>query len=150
MTHSYTQKGNRRYRYYVCTKAQKRGWTNCPAPSLAAGDVERFVVDVTKSIGHDPAVVAETVRQVAAQTEHGIKRLAAEHDALRCQLVADNAELGRIAGRGDTERLADLQDRLGKSERRISEIDSELSITFRPTGLKSLGEQLAQHEEVAA
>jgi site-specific DNA recombinase len=44
MTSSHTTKGTRRYRYYVCRQAQKRGWQTCPAPSLAAGPIEDLVV----------------------------------------------------------------------------------------------------------
>jgi site-specific DNA recombinase len=44
MTSSQTRKGTRRYRYYVCRQAQKRGWQTCPAPSLAAGPIEDLVV----------------------------------------------------------------------------------------------------------
>jgi site-specific DNA recombinase len=40
-THS-TKNGNKRYRYYVCTNAQKRGWHNCPSKSIPAGEIERF------------------------------------------------------------------------------------------------------------
>jgi hypothetical protein len=32
-----------RYRYYVCSQAQKRGWKTCPAPSVPAGEIERLV-----------------------------------------------------------------------------------------------------------
>src|SRR5207247_9185496 len=44
MTSSQTSKGTRRYRYYVCRHAQKRGWQTCPAPSLPAGVIEDLVV----------------------------------------------------------------------------------------------------------
>jgi site-specific DNA recombinase len=44
MTGSQTRRGTRRYRYYVCRQAQKRGWQTCPAPSLAAGPIEDLVV----------------------------------------------------------------------------------------------------------
>jgi site-specific DNA recombinase len=44
MMHSHTTKGTRRYRYYVCRQAQKRGWQICPAPSLPAGPLEELVV----------------------------------------------------------------------------------------------------------
>jgi site-specific DNA recombinase len=43
MVSSHTTKGSRRYRYYVCSQAQKRGWKTCPAPSLPAGKIERLV-----------------------------------------------------------------------------------------------------------
>ena len=37
--------GNKRYRYYVCLNAQKRGWQSCPTKSIPAPEIERFVVD---------------------------------------------------------------------------------------------------------
>ena len=59
-----TRDGKKRYRYYVCTAAQKRGRNCCPTGSMPAGEIEQFVVDQIKCIGHDPALIAETVRQV--------------------------------------------------------------------------------------
>ncbi len=44
MTPSHTRRGNRRYRYYVCTNAQKRGWDQCPSKSIPAGEIEKYVV----------------------------------------------------------------------------------------------------------
>jgi site-specific DNA recombinase len=43
MVNSLTTKGGRRYRYYLCRQAQKRGWKTCPAPSVPAGEIERLV-----------------------------------------------------------------------------------------------------------
>jgi hypothetical protein len=43
MVSSHTTKGSRRYRYYLCSQAQKRGWKTCPAPSVPAGEIERLV-----------------------------------------------------------------------------------------------------------
>jgi hypothetical protein len=45
MISTHTTKGSRRYRYYVCSQAQKRGWKTCPAPSVPAGEVERLVTE---------------------------------------------------------------------------------------------------------
>jgi site-specific DNA recombinase len=45
MISSHTTKGSRRYRYYVCSQAQKRGWKTCPAPSVPAGEIERLVTE---------------------------------------------------------------------------------------------------------
>ena len=53
MTHTYTAKGNRRYRYYVCLNAQKRGWENCPTKSVPAAEIERYVVDRIRAVGQD-------------------------------------------------------------------------------------------------
>jgi hypothetical protein len=40
MMHTYTAKGPRRYRYYVCYKAQQKGWQNCKTKSVAAEAIE--------------------------------------------------------------------------------------------------------------
>lgn len=69
MIHSTSSKGPRRYRYYVCGQAMKRGWYTCPSKSVPAGELERFVVDQIRGIGKDPGVLAETIRQVRMQAE---------------------------------------------------------------------------------
>ena len=43
MVHTYTSKGSRRYRYYVCSSAQKRGRETCPSKSVPAEEIERFI-----------------------------------------------------------------------------------------------------------
>ncbi len=55
MTSSHTTKGSRRYRYYVCSQAQKRGWQTCPAPSVPAGKIERLVTEQIQGLSADPA-----------------------------------------------------------------------------------------------
>ena len=75
MTHHYasnrTKDGlEKRYRYYVCSRAQKRGWSQCPGPSLPAQELERFVVDQIRSLGKDDALLAESVRR-AQETLRG-------------------------------------------------------------------------------
>ena len=62
MTSSQTSKGTRRYRYYVCRQAQKRGWQTCPAPSLAAGPIEDLVVRHIQELV--PAVAPEAFMTV--------------------------------------------------------------------------------------
>jgi site-specific DNA recombinase len=206
MGHTYTAKGNRRYRYYVCGKAQQRGWEQCPAPSVPAGEAERFVVEQIKCIGRDPGIVAKTVRQVRRQAEDELQRLQREREALKQQLRDDHAELQRLASvnsNGErTARLAQVQEQICTAERRVTEIDNEfakragevvneaevaealadfdsvwealapreqirvmqllieriefdghrgsMSITFRPTGIKSLADELAACQEDAA
>jgi site-specific DNA recombinase len=44
MTPAQVSRGNRRYRYYTCSAAQRKGWHTCPSKSLPAGAVERYVL----------------------------------------------------------------------------------------------------------
>ncbi|MGB9455629.1 MAG: recombinase family protein [Bryobacteraceae bacterium] len=44
MVYSYAAKGGRKYPYYVCRQAQKKGWATCPSKSLPAQAIEGSVV----------------------------------------------------------------------------------------------------------
>jgi site-specific DNA recombinase len=45
MTPAQASRGNRRYRYYTCSAAQRKGWHTCPSKSLPAAVVERYVLE---------------------------------------------------------------------------------------------------------
>jgi site-specific DNA recombinase len=63
MSHHFTTNGNKRYRYYVCINAQKRGWDKCPSPSLPAAELEQFVVDQIRVLGQDGQVITDSIRE---------------------------------------------------------------------------------------
>ena len=132
MVHTRTVKnGNRHYRYYVCTNAQKRGWHDCPSKSIPAGEIEQFVVDQVRAIGKDPALIAETLEETRIQAKARTKELETEKRALTRELGRHNAELRKLAGSlatngTATERLADLQDRIRAAEQRRTQVREEL------------------------
>ena len=153
MSHTYTSKGNRRYRYYVCGTAQQRGWSECPSPSVPAGEIERFVVEQIKCIGRDPAVIAETVRQVRQQTEEGIERLNHERVAIQQQLRDDSARLQVASAMADdverVSNLAETQERIRSAERRLTEIDNELiTVNSELVDDATVGEALANFDNL--
>ena len=43
MVHTYSSKGTKRYRYYVCYQAQQRGWKNCKTKSVSAPAMENVI-----------------------------------------------------------------------------------------------------------
>jgi site-specific DNA recombinase len=130
MVHTYTSKGARRYRYYVCAHAQQRGWKTCPAPSLPAAEIERFVVDQIRCIGRDPALVAATVAETRRQTDEDIQRLKRERAVLERQRRDDAAEIGRRGGPegADSAAQADIEARMGIALRRLAEIRDEIGL----------------------
>jgi len=137
MTHAYTARGgNRRYRYYVCSRAQKQGWHVCPTKSLPAEEIERFVVDRIRCIGMDPGLVAETLGQARAQNEQRLETLEKERKILQREMKKyDETVRGliggpRVEGRGledRTAQLADLDDRILAGEQRMTKIREEMS-----------------------
>jgi site-specific DNA recombinase len=128
LSHSYSSKGSRQYRYYVCNHAQKRGWKSCPSPSLPAGEIEAFVVDQIKCIGRDPGLIKEILAQARNQAEVEIERLTEERGELRGRLRDAHTELGQLAATchlGDP-RVPDGHERIREMGRRLTEIEDEL------------------------
>jgi site-specific DNA recombinase len=146
MVHAHTAKnGSRRYRYYVCSGAQRRGWHTCPSKSIPAPEIEAFVVDQVRSIGKDTTLVAETLEETRAQAKARIKDLDAERRGLERDLARHNSELRNLAGRlatngTATDRVADLQDRIRVGEQRSTQVREELI---------RLGRELVDENEVA-
>lgn len=128
MTPSHVVKNKtKRYRYYVCTNAQKRGYGECPSKSVPAGEIERFVVDQIRAIGRDPGLVAATLAASRAQSENAIEELETESRALSRELGRLGGEMEEAAVAELTARLADSQERAAAAERRQSEIRGELA-----------------------
>ena len=131
MVPTHTLNGAKRYRYYVCTNAQKRGWHECPSKSIPAQEIERFVIDQVREIGRDTALLAETLKETRAQAKARIRNLEAEKRMLARDLASYNAELRKLAGRpatngAATDRMADLQDRIRAGEQRATQVREEL------------------------
>jgi len=88
------------YRYYVCTRAQKRGWDECPGPSLPAPELEHFVVDQLRSIGRDDALMAESVRGAQDQLRERVHALDADRANTIEQLETARDELRGLVDSG--------------------------------------------------
>lgn len=203
MVHSFTKKGNRRYRYYICNEAQSRGWHNCPTPSIPAPEIERFVVNEIRCIGKDTTVLDEVIRKSREQQEKTLKTLNAEKQALGRELEKLDCGLRKLAARANdpkvADQLANLQDQMRQPEQRATVVreqiislsreiidadevaracalfdpiwetlnpreqariihllvesvcydgkDESISITFHPTGIKTLAQGLQEEEK---
>ncbi len=130
MTHTFSSRGNKHYRYYTCTNAIKTGWDNCPTKSLPAAETDRAVVDQIRCIGDDAELLRETLaeaqRHVATQTE----RLAVERQGVERGLARAYAEIRRLASAHATSpaasgQIARLNDEIREAERRLKEIAKE-------------------------
>jgi Recombinase zinc beta ribbon domain len=91
--------GKKPYRYYVCGTAMQRGWSECPAPSVPAGEIERFVVEQIRTIGKDPALLKQTTIDVQQRTQVESKQLKDEQNSLSRQMRDDQAKLQAIAAK---------------------------------------------------
>ena len=64
MIHTYAQKKNTRYRYYICAKAHGRGWNKCETRSVSAPELEGAVIQNLRSFAQDPAMLSEVLRRI--------------------------------------------------------------------------------------
>ena len=131
MFHTYTAKDQRRYRYYVCTNAQKRGYDGCPTRSVNAQAIEEAVVACLRQLAQEPQRQAQALERLNAHLQNQAARLAkqiqqAEDEAkhLRGQLEAVKQNLS--AGRGDAPdlqaSLKSLTTALEDQERALSDL----------------------------
>ncbi len=127
MTHSFTCKGERRYRYYTCTRAIKNGRKACPSGSLPASEIERVVVDQIRGIAADPGLRAEVLRQAQEQFEGELAEMAMEQRGLEQELAWHHADIRKLCSNGPATgpagaRLAELHDRVAQAETRLAEL----------------------------
>ena len=67
MFHTYTmKKGTHKYRYYVCTNAQKRSYQACPNKSLNAQAIEDATVECLKRIFSDKKNFKDPTQEMEA------------------------------------------------------------------------------------
>jgi site-specific DNA recombinase len=103
---TWSRKDGRSYRYYLCVGAAKNGYASCPVRSVAAGEVERAVVDQLRAMFRAPEVVARTYREAKAREAEDIERRRREQAVVERQLRTLDAKTN---GNGTLEQLADVQ-----------------------------------------
>ena len=122
MVHRFSVKNpNTRYRYYVCSRAQREGWHTCPSKSLPANEIEKFVIDRIRSTGNDSDLITETLNQARINIQEGTEKLESELRIVKRDLKRHAKEVHRLVSdtpqgfdgqRLTTTRLADLEDKI--------------------------------------
>ncbi len=127
MVHTFTRRGNKAYRYYVCCNAIKKGRARCQTGSLPALEIEKAVVEQIRCVGQDRSVLAETLSASRAQADAAIEQLEAELRIVNRGLGRNHAEIRRLAttepaSSASAGRISDLNDQIREADRRASEI----------------------------
>jgi site-specific DNA recombinase len=167
-------KGSKVYRYYCCANAREHGWNSCPAPSVPAPELERFVIDQVKGIGRDTNLLNETLAECrrlgrletadlrleeycrrnslrhAAQTDrHAVEAkdqntssLQPQVSSLSCEACVLFDPLWETLSAREQARILHLL---------IERVDYDgpngtVEITFHPTGIKTLADELKRQE----
>jgi len=121
MFHTYSsKKGQRKYRYYICMNAQKRGYSSCPTRSVNANVIEDTVID--------------NLRTIAANSTYA-------HKELKEALIVDSPIWETLFPQEKYRAL-----KLMLKEVNYSAMDNKLDLTLNHNGIKFL--YLLQHPEL--
>ena len=124
MTHSTSGgsgRGSKRYRYYVCNKATKRGHKACLRPSLPAEEVERLLVAHLQTLTIDEDLLNETSLRVS-------RTINDKGDTFRKELTLLNESLANL------ERAIDaISIPTGDDAREAKRLDSLASLAEQQT-----------------
>ncbi len=132
MSHHFATRGNKRYRYYVCIRAQKHGWSECPAPSLPAKQLEDFVVDQIKTLGRDPGVLEDSLRATQAHLQDDVDDLKRQRSQIEATIKNLGRQVGEIASRAGfdeeaTRQLGRLQDEIRERQQEAAEVNEQIT-----------------------
>jgi len=134
-------RAGRRYRYYVCSQAQRQGWQRCPSKSLSASAIERLVIAQVRALANDP----DRLREMAAELPTD---LAVEDPPGGAEGTATATPLDVI--RQPAWDALSPEDKAAVVQGLIERVHydgarGKVAVTFRPRGLRAL----AAREEVS-
>lgn len=146
MRHTSTGRGTKRYRYYVCGKAEKQGYDSCPSPSIPAKQIESFVVEELRVFAGDDELIRDIYERCHEQSREDIDSQCREADSIAKFLKEDHAEIAHLlATSAGPDLIESAQSRIDKNEARLKElreaIDNHRPIRVSHAAIrKTLGE----------
>ena len=115
MTPAHTKRGQRRYRYYTCTNAQKRGWLACPSRSIPAAEMDKVVLaQIRSACPHSGPSEAEPKLDGPGRFDRWWQALAKQDQGQALRALVEKVDYDGRAG--------------------------QLAITFRPGGFEAVAE----------
>ncbi len=133
MSHHHATRGQRRYRYYVCHTAQKKGWAACPYPSLPAGELEQFVLQRIKETTGDRALLGDVVTRARGELECQIEALRQHRSLRENRAKRVNHDINELTaspvmhgGPAVSAELARLQDEMTELQKQITDLNRQI------------------------
>ena len=131
MVPSITKKGERRYRYYVCSSAQKLGWRTCASKAVPAGEMEKFVLSQIRSLGTDPEFAESVLEQIGTVGQAELEELRdreriAIAEVRQCEADIHRLAISTTAGPEQTQRLVLAQERQRAATERLYAVRDEI------------------------
>ena len=133
MAPTYTTRRGKRYHYYVCHAAGKKGYDTCEVKSLPAGQIEEAVFTYLREIFANPEMVARTFRATRAQAAGQRRTLVRQKTELEKRLSELRKAIGRLVRATDgkaegvlSAELRVLNDEYSEVEGQAQQLDAQL------------------------
>jgi len=153
MTPTHATKSGKRYRYYACSLAQKRGYDRCRSQSVPAGQMERIVVEQISKVGQDPERLKKILTEACKQRHTRLAAAESERRRLERELEILTESLPQEAGPTDREKkpasgFETIRENIGHLERRLPETQEQaLELQQQPLGVEVAARVLAALEQ---
>jgi site-specific DNA recombinase len=133
MTPTYASKGGKRYRYYVCSNALKRGWDHCPSQSVPAGGMEEMVMEQISKLSQDSKRLKKILMEAFKQRKKRLSDLESERRGLERELKSLTESLPPKAGERDNHfGLESVHENIGHLKRRLIENNDQVQFLQQP------------------
>lgn len=96
MTNSSKRKNGKVYLYYRCVEAIARGKDTCSVRTLAADEIENFLIHEFKELGGNPTLLKKSIEKANTVAKKGVEPLKKEKDLLEAQLTKVNSDLRKL------------------------------------------------------
>jgi site-specific DNA recombinase len=135
MTPTHATKGGKRYRYYVCSVAQKRGYDRCPSQSVPAGQMERIVVEQIAKSGQDAERLKKILTEASKQRHACLAAVESERRRLERELKILTESLPPESGdrkKQPADGLEAIRENIGHVERRLAGMQEQTLALQQP------------------
>ncbi len=138
MTNSSKEKKGKMYLYYRCTAAVIKGKKACPVRTVAADELEEFLLMKFKELGSNEKLLAKSIDKANVLANQGLEPLRKDKETAESQLAKTNqqlkqliefiktADLDKKRSRGVVKEMSDLEGSKEKLEDEIHRIKTNM------------------------
>jgi site-specific DNA recombinase len=130
MTPNYASKDGKRYRYYVCSNALKRGYDHCPSKSVPAGTMEEIVVEQISKVSQDSERLKRILQEASKQRKKRLADLELERRGLERELKSLTKSLPTNSDSDPG--LHSVHENIGHLKRRLAENNEQTQLLKQP------------------
>lgn len=96
MTNSSKEKKGKMYLYYRCTLAVIKGKKACPVRTVAADELEEFLIQKFKELGSNQTLLKKSIEKANVLAKQGLDPLRKDKEQAESQLAKVNQELKQL------------------------------------------------------